>query len=192
MHYDSNRQTGRTTRMLKQAIEAALDGAHVFVIGYNAVGAASLAPKALELLKGFSGAVVNGPFSDNKQLFIHKRGAGVIEFQSAADKDVVCLETYPYCVRGHNEQCFVDHYVWELYYAPTQRPKWTKETDYQYSNSAEGYKRLWQSLFPGSPFGVVPSYTEIVQSVANTMAKKPYMSSADGDMRDKFGGEKLP
>jgi hypothetical protein len=187
MHYYSNRQTGRTTRILKQAIEAALDGWNVFVIGHNSRSTQILANKTLEILKRDNN--LSGDIESN-QLFIHKKNVGCIEFKSAADKDVVCLETYPCCVRGSSYQCFVDHYVWELYYAPTQRPKWSK--------SIEGYKRFWQSLFPGSPFGVVPTYNpfkssgEAAKIVANTMVKKPYMSSADGDMRDKFGGGKLP
>ena len=192
MHYDSNHQTGRTTRMLKQAIEAALDGWNVFVIGHNSRSTQILANKTLEILKrdnNLSGGI------ESNQLFIHKRKTDCIEFKSAADKDVICLESYPYCVRGSSSQCFVDHYVWELYYAPRRRPKWSNlklEEQFTWAKSIEGYKRLWQSLFPGSPFGVVPSYTEIVKGVADTMVKKPYMSSADGDMRDKFGGGKLP
>jgi hypothetical protein len=189
--------------MLKQAIGAALDGWNVFVIGHNSRSTQILANKTLEILKRDNN--LSGDIESN-QLFIHKRDVGCIEFKSAADKDVVCLETYPYCVRGSSYQCFVDHYVreeagWRPSHQKRGEPShpWNLKLEEQFTGdkeeptwSIEGCKRLWQSLFPGSPFGVVPNYTEIVKGVADTMVKKPYMSSADGDMRDKFGGGKLP
>jgi len=193
MHHDSNRQTGRTTRMLRQALESALHGSNVFVMGHNSYYTASLAPKALALLKGFSGAVVTKPFSSNKQLFIHKRGAGVIEFQSAANESNVCLKTYPYCVRDHKEKCFVDHYVWEQAGWRPSHQKRNEPSDPKWSMG--GYKRLWEALFPGSPTRIHNPFkasAKAVKIIADEMAKKPYMSSADGDMRDKCGGGPLP
>ena len=179
MHYDSNRQTGRTTRMLKQAIEAASAGNFVYVIAHNSEYAKKLAALAEEIAS-YKCWVSLDNSDGNRVLYILQWRSGHIKFLGF-NESTICLDADPYCVRGHKEKCFVDHYVWETHFSKPSH-KWSKD----------GYKRLWQSLFPGSPFGVVPSYTEIVQSVANTMVKKPYMSSADGDMRDKFGGGKLP
>lgn len=194
MYNDHLRQTGRTSRMLKQAIESALDGCNVFVISHTNMMAQCAAKMVEEVYKRdvMRDYRCSESLQKNKQgepeYFMHQRGAGTIRFISMNAKDI-CLEAYPYCRRGYKEKCFVDHVVWE---EAGWRPSHQKRNEPSHPWNPAGYKRLWEALFPGSPFGVISSSQtsalEVSKSVANKMAKKPYMSSADGDMRDKFGG----
>ncbi len=195
MFHDYNRQTGRTTRMLKEAIDAALNGKNVFVIAHNSHFAKQLSTMAEQVVEKdykYSGALIPSVIHNPAELSIHKRGAGTIRFRGV-QQNVTCLETYPYCVRGHKEECFVDHVVWEQYgWRPSHATR--KEPSHPWDPGEDWYK--WFEDFNETFTPVVETVWEAdvfanCKKVADNMAKKPYISTACLDMRDKFGGGKI-